>query len=550
MIPVLSSLTQLITGVVTEDFKKLFKPSALVAAGIFMALNLVLILPPLRDIRWGPVIGLEGLSTAWQIALGTLLLFILAYVFNSLGSAFLSVASGTAFKDSPVVGEALVCLQRRTYKDLCHTVKSGSHTEKQERAQAEWRLAFEFPNKDALAPTRLGNVLASASAYTFNKYGAHLNTLWPYMDIVLNEKDDELRNQLAENRDALTFLATLSGLLNLIALEFAVVYLVVGPRLRSLWAGVFLIVAYAVYSAAVRKGKAWGRDIRTAFDLYLDEVAEELGLPALGKAKWKKAREHWQEASVWFAYGGLKDDDSEIIPPSWYKASEAKPQLHHPTTVSVKPVVETIHYSPKISNNKQTCHYYQVADYLYTITNEETGEHAREADAVYLLVTDTRLVESPKKTQPGKLTRSVAYGIPKKPPYDKVKAKRLPNGKSFSLLWYIGRVAPKSSRVLQYTIKDIKHEVTVSPNSFKVVDVWEKSPSTKPNEKQLWIKFEGPKQNIEVEINGLSYGKYWAHYNSVKSKPKLVNFVPKDCSSWKATFKPNSPCFFLVVTQK
>ncbi len=112
-IPVLSAFTELISGYVTEEFKKLLKPSALVTSAVFLALNLVVILPPLRAVGFRPVVALERLSTAWQVALGTLLLFALAYVTNSLGASFLSLASGTAFRGSPIVGQGALAAAAR-----------------------------------------------------------------------------------------------------------------------------------------------------------------------------------------------------------------------------------------------------------------------------------------------------------------------------------------------------------------------------------------------------------------------------------------------------
>jgi hypothetical protein len=517
--PVLSSLTELITGAVTEDFKKLFKPSALVAAGIFLALNLVVILPPLREVGFGPVVALERLSTAWQAALGTLLLFALAYVINSLGGPFLSLASGTAFRDSPIVGNLLLWLQRRTYDRLRKTARSGRT--RQEKVLAIQRLAVEFPSegsveftrKNALAPTRLGNVLASTSAYTWNKYGAHLGTLWPYMDIVLKQEDSGLRDQLNENRDALTFLATLSGVLSLVAIELAVVYLRVEPW-KSLWALAILAVAYAVYNAAVQKGKAWGSDVRTAFELYLDKVAERLDLQVQEKTKWEEAKERWEGVSRWLAYGGMDltwhkgKSLAQLVAPeaSWYKepAGADQAQLHHPDTVTVERGIEAVEMCTQRVGTSQTWHYAQVADYLYTITNEETGEHARVADAVYLLVSDSRLLSVPKQKIMGDLTVPAPYGVPQEPPIVTIIAKKLRSDKPYSLLWYIGRVAPRSGRALQYTITNVKAKIEIRVDSgFEVQDV------SQPSAKCLLImikKSNAGQGKLTVDID-LPYGE-------------------------------------------
>ncbi len=51
-LPILSSLTTLFSKV-TDEFKSLFQPWSLVAAGIYLFLNLVLIYPVTRRARAG-----------------------------------------------------------------------------------------------------------------------------------------------------------------------------------------------------------------------------------------------------------------------------------------------------------------------------------------------------------------------------------------------------------------------------------------------------------------------------------------------------------------
>jgi hypothetical protein len=103
-LPVFSSLVSLLSQSVSEPIKKLFKPASMVAAAIFVVINLLLVLPPLRDYGFAAIIAIETLPTAWQILLGTIVLFALAYVIGSLGGVFLNFLNGDAFRESDLGG--------------------------------------------------------------------------------------------------------------------------------------------------------------------------------------------------------------------------------------------------------------------------------------------------------------------------------------------------------------------------------------------------------------------------------------------------------------
>ena len=127
-IPALASLTSLLSGAVAGDFRNLFKPSDLIAAAVFLALNLVLVLPALRNAGVSVVVAPEQLSTVWRLALGALFFVTLAYILNSLGPAFLTLASGAVIKDSPIIGWGMKELQKWHYKYLRDDVLKGQQS--------------------------------------------------------------------------------------------------------------------------------------------------------------------------------------------------------------------------------------------------------------------------------------------------------------------------------------------------------------------------------------------------------------------------------------
>jgi hypothetical protein len=566
-VPVLSALTELLSGAVPEEFKKLFKPSALVAAAIFLTLNLVLILPALREAAFGPVAALDRLSSAWQIVVGTLLLFALAYVFNSLGGAFLELASGASVAHSPLIGDKLSQWQLHAYEGL-RSQATAEGSSPHDRALATERLASEFPDEDAVGPTRLGNVLASTSAYIMNRYGASLNTIWPFMDMVLQKEDDStLRNQLNENRDALTFLTTLSALFVIVAVELALAKAATGHPGQALWALAVIAVAYLIYNAAVLKAKAWRTDVLTAFELYLDKVAEKLHLAALQPSEWEAARDRWQAVSRWLAYGGSRfvwpEDQtplSDVVKPkgdSWYTpAPPSTPQLRHPATVTVQPVLErpSILTDPVVPGKSWACA--RVVDYCYAISNPATGKRALPADGVFLVVKDPRHHGKLERT-PGTLTDPQHSDDTRAhPPTDEVWAEPQPSRRPESLFWYVGRIAPAGCRVLQYEIKDELAQVTVASGPFGVVEISPKDkgmqidckriPSTDseaPESGQVGIELPHGQQLVRARVYTLKDGHPESYQDGI------VPVKSKDTPTlWTFSLEvPNSELFRLYV---
>ena len=126
--PVLSSLTELLTGSVTDDFKKLIKPGPLVAAAIFLALNQVLVLPALRQHRIAVILAFESLSTTWQVLLGTFILFVSGYLLNASGTTFVNLISGQIIRDT-WLGDKGVARQRQILEGLLAKLRAYADDE-------------------------------------------------------------------------------------------------------------------------------------------------------------------------------------------------------------------------------------------------------------------------------------------------------------------------------------------------------------------------------------------------------------------------------------
>jgi hypothetical protein len=146
-----------------------------------------------------------------------------------------------------------------------------------ERREKEHPLQDLPASQARVAPTALGNALAVAEEYPFERYGVDAVVFWP-----------RLRAEIEpENLAALdSGFATLNGLLNvsLLAGLFAVEALLVGllapPARWGLLAASLLsaVVAAGAYRSAVSTAQAVGGVLKTLFDYYRGRVLDRFGL--------------------------------------------------------------------------------------------------------------------------------------------------------------------------------------------------------------------------------------------------------------------------------
>ncbi|PWI17961.1 hypothetical protein DI272_30240 [Streptomyces sp. Act143] len=129
------------------------------------------------------------------------------------------------------------------------------------------RLMQEFPDRENLLPTRLGNALRAAELAPYRRYRLDAVTVWPALYGVLGPR---VREAVDDQRDQLDFAVRISVALGLLVPLTAVRFALAGreglPWLAVpavLWAGSFV-----AYRTAVSAAVAYGVLIRTAFDLH------------------------------------------------------------------------------------------------------------------------------------------------------------------------------------------------------------------------------------------------------------------------------------------
>ncbi|MCB0254074.1 MAG: hypothetical protein H6649_02280 [Caldilineae bacterium] len=462
-IPVLSSITELLTGTFKDEFKKLFQPSSLVAAAIFLALNLVLVFPPLVRHRVTPFVTLQRLPTVSQILIGTLVLVAIGYLINSLDSAFVALMNGNAFRDSPLVHKWLQKRQQDRYRALCLASAPGPDTEtddkKSERAIAAYRLAMEYPSgMDAVAPTRLGNILLNPASYAKHQYGVHLNTIWPIMSLALKNDDPELFGNVSEGSSRYTFLAVVAVLLLAVAVELLIVGLVVVEPLQYLLETALLaILAYLVYLATCKEAIGWAINVRAALDTHLDAVADKLQLRKLPLQSYLERKERWQNVSQWLAYGGTHFEDYRTPEPdpTWYVAPVATSpgfEVMAPPNVDIntKRLLQRTGI-PDPDHPKTKWVFGTVAHYVHLVTTPNTENTHRTARVMYLSVSDRQFAQD--QIVQGTLS-----------PGNQVLTAKALAGDDRTLIWNIGNIHPNSSFVLDYqVIYSVALEVEIKP---------------------------------------------------------------------------------------
>jgi hypothetical protein len=347
-------------------------------------------------------------------------------------------------------------VQRSRFRTL-RTLANEKADDKTKQQEALYKLAYEFPKEEtSLAATSLGNALANVGSYTWNQYGVHLDTMWPAMTSTLKTKDAELSARLGNSRTALEFLASLALLIGLVAAELLFLPLFCGqPRWAWVGTAVLLGASYLCYRTCVRKAVDWGREVRAAFDQHLDELATALDMAEL-KGRLKK--EQWQAASRWLLYGAADLQtlgfDQPTADKTWYetpKPGEAQePSVIAPATVTVQKHHRVLQEFAidKTGDTSRRIAGLEI-DYVFIVTNEQSGEHAQTAAGVSMLISDPRL-----PVVPSLVDGELREGPPHNPQVAKVKGQRQPGGPQArdALLWQVGDIPPRGTIVLRYKV--------------------------------------------------------------------------------------------------
>src|ERR1700723_62574 len=158
-------------------------------------------------------------------------------------------------------------------------------------------LNTSLPSDEGLLlPTRLGNVIRSFEHYSTPAYGMDAIVLWPRL---LSKIDSAFASTIDEAKSAFDFMLNCSFLSLLTALGIVAIGLSRTTPLAWekdvawIWrAALFALISMASYQFSIGCAKAWGDQVKAAFDLYRLDLLKSLGYQ-------KQPTSYVEEVAIW-----------------------------------------------------------------------------------------------------------------------------------------------------------------------------------------------------------------------------------------------------------
>lgn len=183
----------------------------------------------------------------------------------------------------PFVGEKLVAARKTYYQDKL--TKVGKYETIYYR--------FPFPSgPDEVLPTRLGNVMKNTERYPWQRYDLAGVLMWPRLYAILR---DRIAGQVDSARTSLDFMIVISALSVLFAVTAGICLLLIGGTwwLFVLCFGGGFLLAYLAYLSALGAAVTYGEQVKSAYDLYRNDLRQQLGLPQPDSLEEERAM--WQQ---------------------------------------------------------------------------------------------------------------------------------------------------------------------------------------------------------------------------------------------------------------
>jgi hypothetical protein len=196
-----------------------------------------------------------------------------------LGEAF-SKRKKERFNEAIPLRQAVRCLRQ----DLIRIDPNDTVAQSLQADQTALALFInsELPDREEFVlPTRLGNVIRCFERYSYVAYGIDAIVLWPRfmgkIDSAFAATIDEAKTSL-DFMINLSFLCALSGLTVATCGLFSRTYFSIPSVFFWVWrAFLFLSLSALFYAFAIGRAKAWGEQVKAAFDLYRFNVLNALG---------------------------------------------------------------------------------------------------------------------------------------------------------------------------------------------------------------------------------------------------------------------------------
>lgn len=337
---------------ISGQFSKSLLLSAMLPVVVFLLLAWILVVPLIpQSVSWRAWMG--GLDTEWQIAASTLVVLLLTALLYNLNGPIIRFYEGYPWRGS-LLGrwrsgvhqkEFVRARERWQGLDTLLSRRGASTMPGYDEVTAYWNhlgreLNSLFPTEEeAVLPTRLGNILRSFEDYPERQYGMEAITLWPRL---VSRVDERFAVQIDDAKSSLDFMLNSSLLCGLLAFLFGAVRLhyPVGLVEPSAWLpallvfGVLLGGSILLYVLSLPRASAWGNVVKSAFDLYRQDLLKGLG-PWEEPAGRQEERELWNRVSNSIIFSDLATE----LPPD-YKSSPPPPTFVTMAGPALEPPLE------------------------------------------------------------------------------------------------------------------------------------------------------------------------------------------------------------------
>lgn len=428
-----------------ETLKRLLHPSSLVAALLFLFLNLTLIFPALSSSGFPMARTLGRLDPFMQALLFVVILLALSYYILSMSSVIFKLATGELWANSLAIGPLFLKWQKMK---LVAPLAQRPDTPQ---------------NEDRIVPTHLGNVFSRAYDVIQNRYGIDAPTMWLHMETLLAKERPELASRIDNERSTLDFLLMLAFVLFGFAIEHTIVHPWLQTPTSLWWSLVFLIVSFGVYRSALNRGRSLADALVLAFDLYRDKLREALHFRACVSAEDERAL--WRDAAQWVQTRNLQTESRAYFD-SIFPSPPADPPLSIATSancqVSVKDTVTTLwtygndanqsldldHYAGSGADAKPAVRHIEMQEHLHYVvllSSTASEEGASQSRGIYVMISDSRIPSIPAPPNP-----DVGLLFDAKPTCKKIPSS-LP-GVQHDLIWSLPELPPNSAVAISYRL--------------------------------------------------------------------------------------------------
>jgi hypothetical protein len=148
----------------------------------------------------------------------------------------------------------------------------------------KWRLDRRFPTGDTeennlkrLLPTRFGNIIRAAEDHAYSRWGLDHIAVWPRVDPLLNEREQELHSNARSDLFFYVNSALGSIVIGVVLVIDQAVYGRLSGAVNLVYAIPFAL-AYVLYRMSLSAAEGWGLEMRASVDLHHLDLYDKLGV--------------------------------------------------------------------------------------------------------------------------------------------------------------------------------------------------------------------------------------------------------------------------------